>query len=106
MPLPVYGDQIDAIQGNGRKTKAAIAVSGAIAAALLAASAASNQKEADKHLAEARRLQEKAQNALAGKGKGKKEDNWEMFGDDRGAAPYQEPLLPSPNANSMASVGF
>ena len=48
--------------------KTLAAIGAAITAALLAASAAKNQAQADKHFAEAERLQQKAQDSLSGKG--------------------------------------
>ena len=48
---------------------------------------------------------------MKGKGKGKakpksKKTVYDMFGDKRGAAPYEEDLLPSPNSNNRGVVGF
>ena len=113
MPEPVPFDRSDPIQGNGqcgggKKTKAALAIGAAISAALLAAAASKNQAEADKHFAEAGRLQQKAQDSLAGKGKPKSAGTtvYDMFGEDDRDQFAAEPQLASPNANSFAKASF
>jgi len=114
--MPLYGDQHDAKSGNGKVAKALAVLAGSIAAAFLAADAANNQKEADKHFAEAARLQKKSDDILSGKsggryqsGKGKPKSGgktiWDIYGDDRGGF-AKEDLLPSPNAASYGKAGL
>lgn len=35
-----------------------------------------------------------------------KKSVYDMFGDSRGAAPFEEDLLPAPNSNNRGIVGF
>jgi len=109
--MSVPGNESDPVTGNGKKARALAAIAGLIAAAFLSADAAKNQKEADKHFAEAARLQKKSDDILAGKSggcqcgggkkgkKGKPTDVWEMYGDDRGGFGTEDQLA-SPNAIS------
>jgi len=112
MPLPLVGDRSDNMNGNGKRLKALAGLAAAIAAAFVAADAAKNQREADKHLAEAARLQKKSDDLLSagtpesrsGKGKGSK-DLWQMYGDNRGGFGEND-LLSAPNASTNSKAGF
>ena len=105
MPLPVPYDQADDMTGNGKKTKAALLSGAVLAAAMLAASASDNQRKADASMERAALNQQKAQDALAGKGKSRK-TVYDMYGDKRGGVDFTEKLLWSPNSNSAANANF